>query len=344
MLRGFFLRTNGLKFGIPYMPNMPRMKTSNFSPRLLTILLAQSLSCLHATRARSQTTHSFIGKQKYLAPQEDRTYNSFIWNQGYLQTGNTLGKFDISFDYTVTPWKSKVFTNYSVHKSYNNLVAPNLTMRDFFGFESGWNNNFINFHFGTTHNQNSAADPSILGVYGSIGYGYNFFCLGRGDHLSDKRLVIKPSLNLLISGFNLNLLSTGDSKEQVNILGFTENASIDSLTEPNVNVKVVFRQRCVALMPQLSITNNPFRNTIHWGINVSYLLPLIDRGYLYLHQDGVTYGDGDADDPRGRAGDTRQVLLSSSDLHATYNEKTVTQSPFNLHGLYFGFSLGVNFN
>ncbi|HXB41022.1 MAG TPA: hypothetical protein VNZ49_10805 [Bacteroidia bacterium] len=320
------------------------MKTTYFSPRLFTLLLAQSVSCLHPTRSRSQTSVIFLGKQKYLAPQEDRFYNSFIWNEGVLQTNNTLGRFDLSFDYSVKQWKSNAATNYNVHKSYTNLVAPNLSMRDFFGFESGWKNNFINFHMGTLHNYDAAADQSMLGLYGSVGYGYNFFCIGRGDHLSDKRIVIKPSVNLLISGFNLNLLTLPDAGQEVDLLGYNENSySKDSTSESFVNLKVTFRQRSVAFMPQISITDNPFRYRLHWGVNVSWLLPIADRGYIYLFQKGTTNGDGDADDPpTGHPGDKQYINLSAGQLNATYNNKTISQSPFSLHGLYVGFSVGIN--
>jgi|GEM_PF-1193720 len=283
-----------------------------------------------------------------------------------LFTNHTNGLLGVSFPYTSTN-AFGITTSHTFASQPKKIYQP---IKSYFlplGFEVGNKRHFydacISFQFfpnGYTTSENISG-----------GYGFIFYIDGYHKHnedIANKPLLLKASMNFSYSvagGGNLGSQfgTINNSSCRINVLGFVADSvythtntnshggNAGSTTYSAKNLDVAFSQRELSIMPKLTLCNNPHRNgkiqtgrvnSIYqksrfkttWELSLGYNLPIYDRGGILL-----TQNDGNQNDNIHRI--AKPISLSNNSLTVTYNNKTITSTPFHFSGLYVSFIMSL---
>ena len=251
------------------------------------------------------------------------------------------GLLNVSFPYSVdgydTVFRSASIRPYARSKVF---VIP-------IGAEIGGLHQFINMN----------ASLSVIGKWTkgfnfSFGYGRNFYLDGfkHSSTIEGKAWVIKPSLSISYTrdnGDNSDAIlgSINNTGKTINVLGQVANPTFDVTTTSTdddgnststtstynaSSLNIAYVQREFALMPKLTISNNPFKKGPHLELTLGYNIPLHERGGISLLQDA---GNNNLHYV------SHLVDLNHEGITATYNGRRITGAPFVFSGFYLNFTL-----
>ncbi|HLY68975.1 MAG TPA: hypothetical protein VKR53_04555 [Puia sp.] len=257
-----------------------------------------------------------------------------------LLAGGNKGNLSISFPYTVSTLSGA--RSDSVFKS--KAIQPFAQLKAFalpIFLEVGNEKQFLYFRF-----LSIAAIGDYAGCNFSLGYGRSIWVHTRHGHaanITDRQFVIKPSVNIELTpyrGFDNGspfYLGTIDNRNKyIKVLGytagptFTVHGKYNSVYNANT-LDAVYAQTELAVVPKISISNNPFKHLFHWQINMGYNIDLFNRGGIILRQNFYE----SIKKPSIINFDDRGIV-------AKYNGHTITSVPYNLSGFYLGVELGLN--
>ena len=182
----------------------------------------------------------------------------------------------------------------------------------------------------------------------SFGYGRNlFFDWPSKSKRSEKRFVLKPSMNILYANYegtdsnSPTYLGTIDNKDRtIAFAGGTAgptytystggyNSSSVTYTDSTNSLNIYYGQREWSLQPKIAIGTNPYRHWYYIEVYAAYTLAVSEKGKVYFNQD-----------------DTHQIAskeLNDNLLTVQYNNIPVKATPYHLNGWSAGFTMGVSF-
>jgi len=281
-------------------------------------------------------------KQPFIIwPQKDRKLLDFSYDYSYYQyttisvlspsiacPQNTIKEIDISFPYTTTN-SAGIVTSYDFYGKINNPVPNNFFLLNILEIERGVQHFFLN--------GNTAVD--LKGSFtGSVGFGVNLF-LDNKVKLGERNLVLKPSLNIayyqLVTGDfgiidNSNLTVRCLGREEDPYVSFHNRARNGYNQYPTQNLVFNYEINEWGLQPKISLSNNPFLNSIHVELFASYFMPITDYEGIRIKQDfsGGSFKSSDL------------IPLNSSGLTSNYNNQSVHSK---IHTSLANFSFGIKF-
>ncbi|HLZ89225.1 MAG TPA: hypothetical protein VKQ52_18340, partial [Puia sp.] len=132
-----------------------------------------------------------------------------------------------------------------------------------------------------------------------------------------------------IDNYNKTLYLLGEEADPTFTTGGGRYSPPKTYTARTLDVS--YSQRELALLPRVSIANNPFRGYGRWELSIGYNFPLVDRGGIFLKQ----VGDGSS---KGISG---AVNINNSDISASYDGKPIRSAPYRFGGLYAGVLLSL---
>jgi hypothetical protein len=253
-----------------------------------------------------------------------------------LLTPHNDGILNISFPYRL---------NGSPETFNSGDQQPYISSRIFvlpLGMEVGTWNQFIDFNLDW-----SFKGGSYQGVDLSVGYGHNFYLGGHSDDIAKDRLVIKPSINFVWredggGSASAKLGSIDNTGNTIEALGYTAGPTYDvttsdydgngdyigSSTSTNnaSTLDIVYTQTQYAIRPEIALSNNQYRKTLHWELSAGYDITLSERGGIALTQDGSN--------PVAHL-----IELDRPGLTATYNGQSLHSTPYHFSGFYLRFAL-----
>jgi len=254
------------------------------------------------------------------------------------------GGLTVSFPYQVTSPSGS--TTDSVFHS--RVIHPFSALKVYilhFGADFGDRQQFAGVHF----------SPVLMGegdvsknLTFSFGYGRNlFFDWPSKSKRSEKRFVLKPSMNILYANYegtdsnSPTYLGTIDNKDRtIAFAGGTAgptytystggyNSSSVTYTDSTNSLNIYYGQREWSLQPKIAIGTNPYRHWYYIEVYAAYTLAVSEKGKVYFNQD-----------------DTHQIAskeLNDNLLTVQYNNIPVKATPYHLNGWSAGFTMGVSF-
>lgn len=246
------------------------------------------------------------------------------------------GMLQVSFPYSVKDASGSITNNVFASQPKGVLRNPqfNVTL---FKIEIGRTKFFYDA---------SAGILTAGGLSLSAGAGTNFYILPvhkHGEEISDKALVIKASCSVMYAGLNdyqsKDVLGSIDNENKtINAFGksggpvFTISGRYGKTTY-NVNtMNVAFYQNQLNIVPELSISTNPYRHSWITMLSFGYMLPVSRSGGVFLFQKGGSKDNVVAD-----------VSFSNKTLTAFYNDRKVTATPYRFPGFCVTLSLSKGF-
>ncbi len=184
----------------------------------------------------------------------------------------------------------------------------------------------------------------------SFGYGRNlFFDWPSKSERSEKRFVLKPSLNILYANYkgtdskSPTYLGAIDNKDRSITFGGTtagptysyttgawyESGSTTTFTDSANSLNIYYGQREWSLQPKIAIGTNPYRHRCYIEVYAAYTLAVSEKGKVYFNQD---------DDHQVTVKDLNDNLLT-----VQYNDAPIKATPYHLNGWSVGFVMGVSF-
>ena len=266
---------------------------------------------------------------------------------GYLSCSSLLGAefqffrpgegpVDVSFPYSVTD-ASGVTNSFTFAGRKAGVYARESSYIVPIGMEFGSRHYFITCSIGSRIVQGRF----LFGTQfeGGLGYFWFFDPARRIRDLSQKRWVIKVSLNVNSisdgqNGKRAILGSIDNAGKTIHLLGINAGPTFIRTTRRNTttyNVRqldISYSQQEVSLLPKIGIANNPYHRSVRWELNIGYNFPLTDLPGLYLNQVAT---DG-----------TQNALSGVINIHrpgvvASYNGKPIGSAPFRFSGLFLQF-------
>jgi hypothetical protein len=191
-----------------------------------------------------------------------------------------------------------------------------------------------------------ATTGEFAGYNFSLGYGRTIYLKrlhGHSVNITDRPFVIKPSLNIECTpyrgydnGSQFYLGTMDNQNKYIKVLGNTAGPTYTSHDKYRKvyaanTLDVVYAQTEVAVVPKISVCNNPFKHLIHWQINMGYNIDLFNKGGIILRQNFE------------QSIKTPSIInIDDNGIVAKYNGNMVRAAPYNLSGFYFGIELGLN--
>lgn len=302
--------------------------------KLCSVIVVNLLTCFR-THAQSSSHRS---RNRHEKPVD--SYSIFYEDAGLLFPENKKGTFDIRFPYISKNFSTHTVSQNTFHSIKTNLFTSNIMSQGFFCCEYGKKNHFFNYQGGALADYSRSHSG---GYYLSMSYGRNFYLGGSNTKLESRKFVIKPSLNLRLYHMSESLGYLDNENTEIDILGCAANPTFQhhtkstSYTVNSKSLEISYNQTEVCLVPQISITNNPFKNRFFWGLNFSCNIAIDNRGFLAPTQhDEKNYDTNYIGD----------IGLQTKNLNASFNNNTVTKTPFNFGNfnvsVSVGFRLGVH--
>lgn len=310
--------------------------------RILILTLIAICSCFYAN---AQTTIK--------AP--DNSQNAFYvlcciesWT---VMSDNKGGVLGISFPYSVTG-SGGTAGNSVFSKRIHPFSSGGSVYLSPFSMEIGTDKYFFSGQLSFVPNKENS------NVNVSLGYGRNFYFDPFNKNPGDQRkspFIFKPSINIgftqlgnggnTVNTDNTFLGSIDNMGKTIRLLGQVADSSFDiSETDDNTGATttstygvqtlyVNYVHRELAIIPKIAISNNQNIHKVYWELNVGCQLSISQTDGIGLIQLSP--------DQNKRLGGF--IDLYKNNVTTTYNNTTITKSPFNLSGIYFGFKIGIVF-
>lgn len=279
---------------------------------------------------------------------KSRTYASYKLNIGFLNAQNNSGDISISFPYATIPANGGATTLNNYYQKIDHTFPRNFMLCDILHFTVGHNSFFYDVGIGGKI-RIGYASPNFKageGLMLNAGFGYSLpFGKKERGNKEEKQFFFNSSLNIFYNTVAVDMdndNTINNSGKQIDVLGlianptYTYTVSHSIYTTKASNLSLSLSEQCLSLSPKISITNNPYTHKLHFGVDVSYFIPLARFESLLFYQ---------TSDSSFYTGDHHvgSVPLKTNGIKVTYNNATVSKIPLNFGGLYFGVTIGYNF-
>jgi len=263
-----------------------------------------------------------------------------------LQFNNRAGGLlGVSFPYSVTDASGNL-SNRVFSSSPAKIYPPTRIDLGTLGFQLGRQNHFYNLAFSVPMVAGSLTD----GVRFTGGYGFTWYMHRRKEkdgHPWQKSWMVQAALNLVYtldggdnSGAQLGMIDNTGST--IHILGFDagptytatsreSRTSYVTRTYQATSLSLSYAQQELALLPAITLLNDPFGQAWHFLVSVGYSIPIYERGDIYLIQHGQ-------DNPINRLGNRN---TNDPAITLTYNGNRTHAAPYRFGGPYLSLAFGV---
>lgn len=286
-----------------------------------------------------------------------RTYAAYVCNIGWLNARSKPCDITISFPYTVNTVKGGGITSSKFNQAIQNAFPRNFMFFDILHFTIGHNSFFYDFGIGGIDKQGYASSnfANGTGLMFNAGFGYSIpFGKKVKSNKRERQFSLNSSLNIYSNPLNVDMdagNSINNSGKEIFVLGLSAEPTYrvrgvnGFLTAKASNLDISLSEQCLSLSPKISITNNSFAYRFHFGMDVSYFIPLARFERLSFSQssDSTFNSNGSFGHFNNSSHNIGSIPTRNSGISLTYNNATVSKIPLNFGGLYFGVTIGYNF-